>query len=48
MLFNVKVVSPDRYEQHLKDLAKKGGQTGYVPAGIAQTGHEKNRETNNL
>ncbi len=47
MLFNVKVVSPDRYEQHLKDLAKKG-QTGYVPAGIAQTSHEKNRETNNL
>jgi cytochrome c oxidase subunit 2 len=43
----VKVVSPDRYEQHLKDLAKKG-QTGYVPAGIAQTGHEKNRETNKL
>ncbi|PZG74820.1 cytochrome c oxidase subunit II, partial [Streptomyces sp. NTH33] len=31
MLFNVKVVSPERYEQHLKDLAKKG-QTGYVPA----------------
>lgn len=47
MLFNVKVVSPERYEQHLKDLAKKG-QTGYVPAGIAQTPHEKNRETNNL
>ena len=47
MLFNVKVVSPDEYEQHLKDLAKKG-QTGYVPAGIAQTSHEKNRETNNL
>ncbi|MCD9874209.1 aa3-type cytochrome oxidase subunit II [Streptomyces guryensis] len=47
MLFNVKVVSPERYEQHLKDLAKKG-QTGYVPAGIAQTSHEKNRETNNL
>nr|WP_212912091.1 cytochrome c oxidase subunit II [Streptomyces sp. TS71-3] len=47
MLFNVKVVSPERYEQHLKDLAKKG-QTGYVPAGIAQTGHEKNRETHNL
>jgi cytochrome c oxidase subunit 2 len=47
MLFNVKVVSPDRYEQHLKDLAKKG-QTGYIPAGIAQTSHEKNRETNNL
>ncbi len=47
MLFNVKVVSPERYEQHLKDLAKKG-QTGYIPAGIAQTPHEKNRETNNL
>jgi cytochrome c oxidase subunit 2 len=47
MLFNVKVVSPARYEQHLQDLAKKG-QTGYVPAGIAQTGHEKNRETNIL
>jgi cytochrome c oxidase subunit II len=47
MLFNVKVVSPERYQQHLQDLAKKG-QTGYVPAGIAQTSHEKNRETNNL
>ncbi|MEU9341201.1 cytochrome c oxidase subunit II [Streptomyces sp. NPDC048278] len=47
MLFNVKVVSPERYQQHLKDLAKKG-QTGYIPAGIAQTSHEKNRETNNL
>lgn len=47
MLFNVKVVSPERYQQHLKDLVKKG-QTGYVPAGIAQTSHEKNRETNNL
>ncbi|CAM5532244.1 cytochrome-c oxidase OS=Streptomyces alboniger OX=132473 GN=coxB PE=3 SV=1 [Streptomyces alboniger] len=47
MLFNVKVVSPERDQQHLKDLAKKG-QTGYVPAGIEQTAHEKNRETNNL
>ncbi|MFJ3230220.1 cytochrome c oxidase subunit II [Streptomyces sp. NPDC086787] len=47
MLFNVKVVSPEQYEQHLKDLAKKG-QTGYIPAGIEQTPHEKNRETNNL
>ncbi len=47
MLFNVKIVSPERYQQHLKDLAKKG-QTGYIPAGIAQTSHEKNRETNNL
>ena len=40
MLFNVKVVSPERYQQHLKDLAKKG-QTGYVPAGIAQTDHDE-------
>ncbi|WP_093625814.1 aa3-type cytochrome oxidase subunit II [Streptomyces sp. 3213.3] len=47
MLFNVKVVSPEVYQKHLKDLAKKG-QTGYIPAGIAQTSHEKNRETNNL
>ncbi|GAQ54145.1 cytochrome c oxidase subunit 2 precursor [Streptomyces acidiscabies] len=47
MLFNVKVVSPERYEQHLKELVEKG-QTGYVPAGIEQTAHEKNRETNNL
>ncbi|MCN9239850.1 cytochrome c oxidase subunit II [Streptomyces sp. NPDC052051] len=47
MLFNVKVVSPERYEQHLKDLAKKG-QTGYIPAGIAQTSHEKNRKANTL
>ena len=47
MLFNVKVVSPERYEQHLKDLVEKG-QTGYVPAGIDQTEHEKNREANIL
>ncbi|MFF9085011.1 cytochrome c oxidase subunit II [Streptomyces sp. NPDC014991] len=47
MLFNVKVVSPERYEQHLKDLVKKG-QTGYIPAGIEQTTHEKNREFNIL
>lgn len=47
MLFNVKVVSPERYEQHLKELAEKG-QTGYVPAGIDQTSHEKNREANIL
>ncbi|MDX3093603.1 cytochrome c oxidase subunit II [Streptomyces sp. ME01-24h] len=44
MLFNVKVVSPEAYQQHLKDLAKKG-QTGYVPAGIATTGNAKNAET---
>ena len=47
MLFNVKVVSPERYEAHLRELAEKG-QTGYVPAGIEQTDHEKNRETNQL
>lgn len=44
MLFNVKVVSPAAYRQHLKDLAKMG-QTGYVPAGIATTGNAKNAET---
>jgi cytochrome c oxidase subunit II len=44
MLFNVKVVSPQAYEQHLKDLAKKG-QTGYIPSGIAQTNAAKNAET---
>nr|WP_206323666.1 cytochrome c oxidase subunit II [Streptomyces sp. HNM0574] len=46
MLFNVKVVSPERYQKHLEDLAKKG-QTGYIPAGIATTGEAKNAETNN-
>ncbi|WP_413100705.1 cytochrome c oxidase subunit II [Streptomyces sp. Inha503] len=44
MLFNVKVVSPERYQQHLKELAKKG-QTGYIPAGIEQTEAAKNAET---
>jgi cytochrome c oxidase subunit 2 len=44
MLFNVKVVSPERYRQHLQQLARMG-QTGYIPAGIGQTSHEKNRET---
>jgi cytochrome c oxidase subunit 2 len=47
MLFNVKVVSPAAYEKHLKELEAKG-QTGYIPAGIAQTSHEKNQRTNNL
>lgn len=47
MLFNVKVVSQERYEQHLKELAEQG-QTGYVPAGIEQTQHEKDREVNQL
>jgi cytochrome c oxidase subunit 2 len=45
MLFNVKVVSPAEYRAHLKDLAEKG-QTGYIPAGIAQTDAERNAETN--
>ncbi|HEY5836359.1 cytochrome c oxidase subunit II [Streptomyces sp.] len=43
MLFNVNVVSPDEYQQHLKDLAAKG-QTGYIPAGIPTTGNAKNSE----
>ncbi|GAA2962021.1 cytochrome c oxidase subunit II [Streptomyces enissocaesilis] len=47
MLFNVKVVSPERYQQHLKELAEKG-QTGYIPAGIAQTDPARNAETNKL
>lgn len=46
MLFNVKVVSPAKYRQHLKDLAAKG-QTGYLPAGIKQTDHARNAETKN-
>lgn len=46
MLFNVKVVSPERYREHLKDLAKKGN-TGYLPSGIKQTDHARNAETKN-
>ena len=46
MLFNVKVVSPERYQKHLEDLAKKG-QTGYIPSGTPSTGDAKNAETNN-
>ncbi|GAA2610468.1 aa3-type cytochrome oxidase subunit II [Streptomyces tubercidicus] len=46
MLFNVKVVSPERYQEHLKDLAKKG-QTGYLPAGIEQSDHARNAEIKN-
>jgi cytochrome c oxidase subunit 2 len=46
MLFNVKVVSPERYQKHLEDLAK-AGQTGYVPSGIPQTDAARNAETNN-
>jgi cytochrome c oxidase subunit 2 len=47
MLFNVKVVSPERYQQHLKDLAKKG-QRGYIPSGIAQTDPARNAEKKTL
>ena len=47
MLFNVKVVSPERYQQHLKDLAKEG-QNGYIPSGIAQTNPALNAEDKNL
>jgi cytochrome c oxidase subunit II len=43
MLFNVKIVSPERYRAHLKQLAAKG-QTGYIPAGIAQTDAARNVE----
>ncbi|MFD0371556.1 cytochrome c oxidase subunit II [Streptomyces sp. NPDC059071] len=47
MLFNVKVVSPERYQQHLKELAEKG-QTGYIPSGIAQTDPARNAEKKQL
>ncbi|MCB5167156.1 cytochrome c oxidase subunit II [Streptomyces bambusae] len=47
MLFNVKVVSPERYQAHLKELAEKG-QTGYLPAGIKLTDPARNSETNKL
>ncbi|MFD6419204.1 cytochrome c oxidase subunit II [Streptomyces sp. NPDC060194] len=47
MLFNVKVVSPERYKQHLKDLAEQG-KGGYIPAGITQSGPSKNWEPNKL
>lgn len=46
MLFNVKVVSPKEYREHLKELADKG-QTGYIPAGIEQTDAARNAETKN-
>ncbi|MER7171865.1 aa3-type cytochrome oxidase subunit II [Streptomyces mesophilus] len=47
MLFNVKVVSPEKYQEHLEELAKKG-QTGYVPAGIEQTDNARNSEKTQL
>ncbi|MEV4555868.1 cytochrome c oxidase subunit II [Kitasatospora sp. NPDC049285] len=40
MLFNVKVVTHDEYEQHLKELRAKG-QSGAVPSGIIPTGSEE-------
>ncbi|MEU9103028.1 cytochrome c oxidase subunit II [Streptomyces xanthophaeus] len=47
MLFNVKVVSPEKYQAYLKQLAEKG-QTGFLPAGIKQTDPARNAETNKL
>ncbi|MET9852952.1 cytochrome c oxidase subunit II [Streptomyces sp. NPDC006450] len=47
MLFNVKVVSPEAYKAHLKELAEKG-QTGFLPAGIRQTDPARNAEVNKL
>ncbi|MGW0560991.1 aa3-type cytochrome oxidase subunit II [Streptomyces sp. NPDC003016] len=47
MLFNVKVVSPERYQQHLKELAEKG-QTGYIPSGIAQLDTARNAGASKL
>lgn len=47
MLFNVKVVSPEAYKAHLKELAEKG-QTGFLPAGIQQTDPARNAEVNKL
>ncbi|MEE1755138.1 aa3-type cytochrome oxidase subunit II [Streptomyces sp. SP18CS02] len=47
MLFNVKVVSPERYQQHLKELAEQG-QTGFIPSGIEQSDPARNAETNKL
>ncbi|MFG2821083.1 cytochrome c oxidase subunit II [Kitasatospora sp. NPDC048365] len=40
MLFNVKVVTHDEYEQHLKELRAKG-QAGAVPSGITGIEGEK-------
>ena len=47
MLFNVRVVSPEAYRAHLKELAEKG-QTGFLPAGIKQTDPARNAEVNKL
>ncbi|MFI7501628.1 cytochrome c oxidase subunit II [Streptomyces sp. NPDC049687] len=47
MLFNAKVVSPERYRQHLKELADEG-QRGYIPAGIEITDPARNAEPRKL
>ncbi|MEU1889599.1 cytochrome c oxidase subunit II [Streptomyces pristinaespiralis] len=47
MLLNVKIVSPERYRQHLKDLAAQG-QSGFIPAGIEVTDPARNAEPNKL
>ncbi|WP_407077533.1 cytochrome c oxidase subunit II [Streptomyces sp. SCSIO 30461] len=47
MLFNVKVVSPERYQEYLKELADKG-QNGFVPSGIEQSTPALNAEKNQL
>ncbi|MEV1008992.1 cytochrome c oxidase subunit II [Streptomyces sp. NPDC049881] len=45
MLFNVRVVSREEYDDYLQSLADEG-QTGYLPAGIEQTDAARNAETN--
>jgi cytochrome c oxidase subunit 2 len=47
MLMNVKVVSPERYRQHLKELAAKG-QTGFIPAGMELTEPARNSDPKQL
>ncbi|GHH86209.1 putative cytochrome c oxidase subunit 2 [Streptomyces sulfonofaciens] len=47
MLFNVKVVSPARYRQHLRELAARG-QRGYNPAGIETSDAARNDEPRKL
>ncbi|UUU37448.1 hypothetical protein JIX56_42015 [Streptomyces sp. CA-210063] len=47
MLFNVKAVSPERYQEHLRGLADKG-QRGFIPAGIEITDPAGNDEPRKL
>ncbi|MEC4019331.1 aa3-type cytochrome oxidase subunit II [Streptomyces sp. H27-D2] len=44
MLFNVKVVSPERFQKHLESLKKKH-QDGYIPSGIKMTDAARNAGT---